>query len=797
MSYFSERPRAAITALVLLFASVEFFFRSSILLGTVALYQRDLLLLYFPLVQSALRGLSEGALPLRDPSSAFGQPLLADPSCQILYPPVALHFFLPPHLAYAWFVSIHSVFGALGVALVARRFSGGSWLAALVGGLAWLVSGPLQSLATLWHHQAGAAWIPWVVLCLARVAAKEGGAALALGAVFGGQILAGSADMCAMTILLSVLFIAPRDYLRCWRDWLTSAGTALALSAGVWLPAAQLVLNSARSALPEATRTYWSLHPLTAIEFFLPIPLTALPFLSEWRTAIFEGREPFLGSMFLGTAIFPLCLAALADAAVSRTVRLASFLGISGGFLIALGKHASAYAWVVAIIPPLRILRFPSKAMVPTAVLICVLAGVGAVAIRRSSRARMNAFAGILILGGAALALTGPLLGGFASVFLDGRDTLLMAAFWRSLPLHLLDSVGLLVLLAGWVRWPSGRPGIFFATLLLLGHLRQSYYVHANFNGIVPTAILSYKPEHLAALRPPGDGRLYVYDYQLFLGRAMKYLGRDGDAGPVGLEGLGPDAASVVSSRAYVTPLVGAFWGIDYAWDADLRLLFDRRLASLTVGLRRVEGTPGFVKLLQISGVSRVAALHEPGMEDLRLLTRRKIFHPEDLRVFEVPEPLPRAFLTTGRTRSTGSDLADLLGRGFDPTTTVLVEAGPIRPAVPGFAGTTRILDRRADRLTVETSANDPAFLTVLEGIMPGWRVWVDGKTATVERANAVFIGTEVPAGKHRVEFRFLPTSALVGVTLTFLAALFLAYSWRRGSTDRAPEGMLAPQGNL
>ena len=295
MSYFHERPRAATLALLMVLALYEFFLRAPVLLGALALYQRDLFLLYFPLVQSALRALSEGALPLRDPTSAFGQPLLADPSCQILYPPVALHLLFPPHQAYAWFVSIHSVFGAMGVAQLARRFSGGSWLAGLVGGLAWLSSGPLLSLATLWHHMSGAAWIPWVLLCVVRVVEGDRRrGALVLGAVFGMQILAGSADMCAMTVLLALLFVPPPDYVRAWKAWAASVLIALTLSAGVWLPAAELVSNSARSGLSAAVRTYWSLHPFELLEFFLPVPFTALPLLPEWRTAIFEGERVWI-----------------------------------------------------------------------------------------------------------------------------------------------------------------------------------------------------------------------------------------------------------------------------------------------------------------------------------------------------------------------------------------------------------------------------------------------------------------------------------------------------------------------
>ncbi len=778
MSSFPERSRASTLALLTVLAVYEFVLCAPVLLGTLAPYQRDLYLVYFPLVQSALRALSEGALPLRDLTSAFGQPLLADPSCQILYPPVALHLLFPPHQAYAWFVSLHSLLGAMGIAQLARKFSGGAWLSGLIAGLAWLSSGPLLSLATLWHHMSGAAWIPWVLLCVLRVAEGERRrGALVLGAVFGMQILAGSADMCAMTLLLAALFVAPLDYIRAWKAWVTSAVIALLLSAGVWLPAAELVSNSARSALSEAARTYWSLHPFAILEFFLPVPLTGLPLRPEWRTAIFEGREPFLGSMFLGTALLPFALAALLDASASRRNRLACFLGIALGFVIALGKNAIAYSWAVALIPPLRILRFPSKATIPLTVLVCVLAGVGAVAVRRSSRARAAALVGVVFLAMAALALMGPMLPSFTALLLDTKHVPGLAEFWDRFRLRLLATVGLLILQAAYVLRPSGKPGALFGSLLLFATLWVSHLFHAGFNATVPPRVLSYRPEHLDVLKPPGDGRLFVYDYVAFEGRALKYLGHNATANISGLDGIAPDTAALIAANAYLTPLTGAFWRVDYAWDVDLRFLFDRRLARLTVGLRQVEGTPALLKLLQISGVSRVAARHEKDLEDLRLLARRKSYYPEDLRVFEVPNPMPRAFLTSGRARGTGSDLEELLAPDFDPTTTVLVDEGPVRKPASDFKGAARVVRRRADDVLLETSSNAPSFLTVLEGFMPGWRVYVDGQAAKLERANAIFVGAEVPAGIHRVEFRFLPTFAAIGVSLSALTALFLFFS--------------------
>ncbi|MEO8361239.1 MAG: YfhO family protein [Vicinamibacteria bacterium] len=793
MRRLSSRKGAGLMAMAFVFFCFEFALRSSVLLGVTALYQRDLFLLYFPLVQTVLHVLSQGALPLRDPSSAFGQPLLGDPSCQILYPPVAIHLLLPPHQAYAWFVSLHSIFGAVGVALLARRFASGSMTAGFVSGFAWLSSGPLQSMATLWHHQAGAAWIPWVLLGVNRVVDRGGlKLQLALGVTFGAQILAGSADMCAMTLLLCVLFVPLRRHLDLWKTWLVSGLVALSLSAGMWLPASELVMYSSRTALPEALRTYWSLHPLSALEIFLPIPVRAFPLLPEWSHVLYEGREPFLGSMFLGVAVLPLVLAAFADAAVPRRVRLASAIGTISAFLIALGKHAAFYSIAVLLVPPLKIFRFPTKAMVPFAVLMCVLAGIGAASIGRSSRARRAAFAGVVL--GTLLTLFwfapfGPL----ATIFLDVSSSGPLHDFLAQARPHLWFSILLLGVTAAWLRFPAGKVGTTLGLLLLAGHLEQSYERHAGFNPTVPADLLAYRPEALEASKPPDAGRLYVYDYAMIQGRGQKYLGSEDLSGGRSLKGFQPDAANALASYAYLMPLTGAFWGVEYAWDADLRQLFDRRLSELTVGLRRVEETPAFLKLLRISGVSRVAARHDLGFEDFRLLARVNVYYPDEMRIFEVPSPLPRAFLVSGRRRGTGSDLSDLVDSTFNPSTTVLVDGGAVREPQRNFEGSAHLDHRTADRLIVSTEANGDSFLVILEGAMPGWRAWVDGQPAVVERANAIFVGTEIPAGRHTVELRFLPTTAVAGLAVTGLTVLLLLLWFFANASGRARPTTTAP----
>ena len=133
------------------------------------------------------------------------------------------------------------------------------------------------------------------------------------------------------------------------------------------------------------------------------------------------------------------------------------------------------------------------------------------------------------------------------------------------------------------------------------------------------------------------------------------------------------------------------------------------------------------------------------------------------------------------------------------PTATVLRDdkALPIarinRPgATPGDPGRTdaaRIVVREPDRVVVESPAGPAGRLVLADPPYPGWSVTVDGKPAKERVQHGLFRAVDLPAGRHRVEWRFQPASVKHGLIIslaTLVAALaYIIRSRRRERLDR------------
>ena len=802
----SLRPlqdRTGVLSALGLLGLVVFLFHDIVFTGRV-LYEWDIHLLWHAQAAAFARALAEGSLPLWNPHASFGLPMLADPNSQVFYPPTWLLLVVSPLDLHGPLVLGHLLWSAAGAFWLFRRL-GLSAGAAFTGAGCWTASGPLLSLVPFFNHFASAAWIPWVLL--AAESALETltlGRAVLWGGALALQLFAGSPDYSLLTgllcagLVLQRLFCASSPHRAHVARAASVAFTALVLlSAALWVPAVELARRSTRWGMGASAGSYWSFHPLTLLETIVPVTLWRLPLDESWRARLFESRIPFLHSAYLGLpALVLVAVGLLAGRTPQRR-----FMTWSGGLalLFAFGRHAPFHAIFVTLFPPLGLLRYPEKALVIMAFAWAFLAGAGIDAWRRARDHRRYFF----LVAGLTLAASALLLAAARSVALRSFPwpTLLGAGLASAGPalqgltlrMGLNASAAILMaLLAIGTAWGSRRAsrwGVAVAAAVAIASLALA---HQELNPGGPREIFTLRPAPLADLAAAAQARLWVYDY--FGGDAsQRYLHR---ADPLAIarqpRGWSAEETAALAMRNYLFPPSAGSWNVRGSFDEDFSQVYPRPLEALVRLARRLEGTPSGLNVLRLGAVTHVLALHDVGPWGLTPVGIEPSFFPEELRVFRVPEPLPRARLVglARGTRDPGSE-ARLASPEFDPATEVVLDADPTEAASMAAAGSgaATILADHADRLRIETTSTGPAWLVLADTWDPGWRATVDGVPARMLRANLAFRAIRVPAGRHVVEQLYRPRSVLVGAGVSALAwALALlvgAVRLRRGAPAR------------
>lgn len=791
--------RAALFGLSVL---VLFLLRRAVFLGRT-FYVRDIHLQWYGQVESFVRSVAGGSWPVWDPFVSFGQPLLANPNAEVVYPFTWLNLVLLPPTYYTVFFAAHLFLGAAGLHALARHLGlsrGGAALAAAL----WTASGPVLSLGNLWNHLAAAAWLPWVLLGTRRGLASAKGADVALwGGAMAAQILAGSPDVFLMTALLSAsevvlsLRFSASERARDRRSILAAGGAAalaLALAAVQILPSLELAARSAarsgRAGLGAAIRTYWSLHPASLLQTAVPLAWNDLPLTPALRASLFESREPLLFSYYLGLPA--LLLAAQGLMGPRRPRRAALVLAAVAAALVALGPHAPVYGLALRVVPFVSALRYPSKAMIVVAFSCALLAAMGFDAWREAHRLRSIA---LLSFGLAILALvvllvlhvradawgpslvSGPPGFSYAALLAPARDRLMRAAL-------LSAAVGALAL------GRRGRARMACAALAGALAVGDLVFTHDGLNPTAPRELLSFRPEILSRIHQADLRRLFVVDYYADRGMSRRDLGREVPYALKDEAGLATWAGALLR-RAYPVSPIAAAWGIYGSYSGDLLGLQPLGLAQMHAVLVRSLGTPLFVRLLRIGAVSQVLALHT--LEGLPRVAEVESPFPEPIGVFDVPDPLPRAYAVSGARVAEGEDALRLLADpAFDPTREVILPSGAGRPADPAFTGSVRVAEQAPDRIALDVDLGRGAFVVLVDGYDPGWRVTVDSRQAPLLQANVGFRAVAVPQGRHRVEMTFRPPAVLWGLGVTGLGLAGLAVAATRptgGSKARLMRG--------
>lgn len=746
-------------------------------------FQRDILGYWYPMVATFVRVAGGGELPLWDAYEGYGLPLWADPGAQVAYPTTWLNLLLLPHVVAKAVVLGHALWAALGVFALLRR-AGLERVSASVGAIAFGCSGPIVSTGSNVHHLCGASWIPWGLWAFEGVLVTGGRRQVgALALVLGAQALAGSAEACVMTgiaALLRWLVLLARERpaaVRAAPPVAAAAGIAALIAALQWLPTLAILDTTNRSGLTGEQNLYWSIHPATLVDTMVPRLASEMAMGGDVRTRLYEGREPFLESLYLGIAALPLVLLALRSRHPSRTwlvVGLAVFTGL------ALGRFLPP-ARVLLALPPLSLFRYPAKYAWAAAFFWSALAAVGTEVWRRpfaaGDRRYARAVGGALVLVAIVLAVAGarrelaaePLTGAFA-VQEPFREwmTVLAARKLGWAALWLGCAAAALLLRTARPRWRLASAA--FAGLVVAADVTAGA---RPVNRLAPLALVQHRPPVLELLLPrAGEARL------LAASGGLDRLNRSLVRGPAGWD---REWSWALGAQERIAPPSGTRWGLRGSYDADFTGLGAMGLQRMSGLVRQMEGSPLAERLLRLGNVGWVIDDRPDGFPLLPQAATFDSVYAQPLRVLAVPDPLPGAYVVGSALRAGTDDeaLALLQSPDFDPRReVVLAGGGPARPLASGWSGGVRVLRRGQNSLLFETETSAPGILVVVEAFHRDWRATVDGVPARVERANVAFRGVEVAAGRHTIELRYAPRSIPWAIGLG-AAGLLLALALR------------------
>jgi hypothetical protein len=741
---------------------------------------------YLPRLAWTAAQLHAGRFPLWNPHLSLGGPHAANAATMGFYPPHLLLFLvLPPVAAYDWDVVLHILLAALGTFALARAW-GQTGTAAVLSGIVYGLGG-----FTLVHVQhlnilVALAWLPVVFLFADRFLERQewrslGLAALALGLQFLGghpqMVLYGVLALGAYAACGLVPMLRARHPARV-RSLLGLAllvPLAVALAAVFLVPFAEwtrFVSVADRFSADDAGRfvggdpARFSLRPRLLVAFLAPFWYGG----SQWRPRFGDRLVEFTG--YVGVLTLGLAAAGLAGRA-----RRAAFLGALAlaALVLSFGSYGPLFP-LVAGWPVLGWGRTPVRYLVLVELAAALLAGFGldALGTGRGRRTARTAAATLVVLAAATA--------GLALAPRPSPDLL----FGRLDRLSLLqpDTRALLATLAGaaallWLLSRSSPVDRRLAGLAVVFVAGELLFFRSNlfFIGLAPRDVYAVPSPTAAAIRAAGDlPRFYAWFVGDVKSSALLYDRLDLEAYRDRLrDGVANGLPMSFGLQSFAGSGLESLQHRQLVYVVSKRDEFDSRSATLVAlyGGRYVLGRKGVT-------APELTLVHEGAVN-----------------VYRNERALPRAYLAAG-SRVVADDRAAFAAvkrPDFDPRATVVIERpGPDGAESPLGPALAAIVRDEPDRVAVETSSGQPAWLVLNDTYAPGWSATVDEAPAPVYRANALVRAVPVGAGRHRVELVYAPVSVKAGAVVSLAAllatgVLVFRRAMKNGSIPQPGEG--------
>ncbi len=149
-----------------------------------------------------------------------------------------------------------------------------------------------------------------------------------------------------------------------------------------------------------------------------------------------------------------------------------------------------------------------------------------------------------------------------------------------------------------------------------------------------------------------------------------------------------------------------------------------------------------------------------------------KMFETGEWRVYENKHAAPRAYFANQIEYADNSSQFEKIffAPAFDPKVTTILPTLPIELSAKTASGTASILSYEPETVVIETQSSASGLLVLTDTYEAGWQAYVDGEFTEIFPANYVFRGINVPGGTHTVVFEYRPTSVVNGIILSLVS---------------------------
>lgn len=108
----------------------------------------------------------------------------------------------------------------------------------------------------------------------------------------------------------------------------------------------------------------------------------------------------------------------------------------------------------------------------------------------------------------------------------------------------------------------------------------------------------------------------------------------------------------------------------------------------------------------------------------------------------------------------------------YDLDTTAYVDRKSCK--LKGIQSSVEILSHQTNSLTAEVTSDDETYLCFSQNYSSNWSVKIDDNEQKVDMVNGLIMGTEIPAGRHKVVFTYNDSSYAIGYSITAVTIIVL-----------------------